>query len=124
MHSPSPLAACSCPVPAPTCAAPGNDGWQLPAALRSGYDKAQHAAELRQPYETSVGGGRQADADMLAAYMAYIKVEERQGDPSRVQVGLSWGGGPRLPAVAPRCCVPGGTPAHCVCATHDGGVTA
>jgi hypothetical protein len=57
----------------------------MPEALRAAYDKAQHAAELRQPYEASVAAGRPADADLLAAYMAYVKVEERQGDPTRVQ---------------------------------------
>ncbi|KAL4858071.1 Squamous cell carcinoma antigen recognized by T-cells 3 [Chlorella vulgaris] len=61
----------------------GEQGWQVPAVLQAGYAKAQHAAELRQPYEASVASGKPATADLLAAYMAYIKVEERAGDPSR-----------------------------------------
>ncbi|KAL4457863.1 hypothetical protein ABPG75_012728 [Micractinium tetrahymenae] len=65
---------------------PGGQGWQLPAALRQGYERAVHAAGLRQPYEDSVAAGREAGPELLAAYMAYIKVEERQGDPARVQV--------------------------------------
>jgi hypothetical protein len=63
----------------------GEQGWQVPAVVQAGYAKAQHAAELRQPYEASVASGKPATADLLAAYMAYIKVEERGGDPSRVQ---------------------------------------
>ena len=50
------------------------------------HHQARKAAELRAPYEDSVGGGRPADAELLAAYMAYIRVEEKQGDPARVQV--------------------------------------
>jgi hypothetical protein len=34
-----------------------------------------------------VGGERPADAALLAAYLAYIKLEQAQGDPARVQVG-------------------------------------
>lgn len=60
--------------------------WQPPAALRASHAKAQAAAELRQPYESSVAAGKPADQDLLAAYMAYVKVEEKQGDPARVQV--------------------------------------
>ena len=76
-------------LPPPPAPAAGGDSWQMPEALRAAYDKAQHAAELRQPYETSVAAGRPADADLLAAYMAYVKVEERQGDPTRVQASPS-----------------------------------
>ncbi|KAL4424967.1 hypothetical protein ABPG77_002852 [Micractinium sp. CCAP 211/92] len=65
---------------------PGGEAWQLPAALRQGHERAVHAADLRQPYEASVAAGEQAGPELLAAYMAYIKVEERQGDPARVQV--------------------------------------
>lgn len=51
------------------------------------------AAELRQPYESSLAGASQAGPELLAAYMAYIKVEERQGDPARVQAGWVTGTG-------------------------------
>ncbi len=64
----------------------GDEAWQVPAAVQQGYAKAQHAAELRQPYEESVAAGKPPGADLLAAYMAYVKVEERSGDPGRVQV--------------------------------------
>lgn len=63
----------------------GDEAWQAPAAVQQGYAKAQQAAELRQPYEESVAAGKPAGADLLAAYMAYVKVEERAGDPGRVQ---------------------------------------
>jgi hypothetical protein len=63
----------------------GNSSWEAPAALRQGHERAVQAAELRSPYEEAIGGGRAADADLLAAYMAYVKVEERAGDPARVQ---------------------------------------
>ena len=75
-------------------------------SLRAAYDKAQHSAELRQPYETSVAAGRPADADLLAAYMAYVKVEERQGDPTRVQAS---------PGPLPICPLP---PAVCLRVSH------
>lgn len=78
----------------PKCALPaGGKAWQLPAALRQGYERAAHAAELRQPYEDSVAAGKPAVPELLAAYMAYIKVEERQGDPARVQAGYAGGCG-------------------------------
>jgi hypothetical protein len=32
---------------------------------------------------------------MLAAYMAYLKLEEEHGDPARVQVGVGGGEGGR-----------------------------
>lgn len=36
--------------------------------------------------QESVGAGREPGPELLAAYMAYIRVEEKQGDPGRVQV--------------------------------------
>ncbi|KAK9810066.1 hypothetical protein WJX72_004227 [[Myrmecia] bisecta] len=49
-----------------------------------GYDKAQRAVKLRAGHEAAVAAGKPADADLLAAYMAYIKLEQAQGDPARV----------------------------------------
>lgn len=56
----------------------------VPSNVRRAYDAACAAVELRQPYETAVAAGRAADADLLAAYMGYIKVEESGGQPARV----------------------------------------
>ena len=127
---PEPCLACLPPTvlpqPPPPPPAAGGDSWQMPEALRAAYDKAQHAAELRQPYEASVAGGRPADADLLAAYMAYVKAEERQGDPTRVQASPRRSLSAQPPATA--CLLPvgsacrsllqcGGSP--CSCSLHS-----
>eukprot|EP00887_Chlorella_sp_A99_P001390 scaffold8.g1390.t1 len=59
----------------------------LPDSLAREHRKADKAASLRAPYEEAVAAGKPADAELLAAYMAYVKVEQAQGDPARVQVG-------------------------------------
>jgi hypothetical protein len=51
-----------------------------------GRAKAAAAAELRAANEEAVAPGRPADQDLLAAYVAYVKLEEAHGDPARVQV--------------------------------------
>ena len=62
-------------------------GWELPEEVRREARRAAKGVQLRQPYEEAVAAGKPADADLLAAYMAYIKVEQTDGEPQRVQVG-------------------------------------
>ena len=59
---------------------------QVPEHVQKGYDKAQAAVALRAANEAAVAAGKDADSELLAAYMAYTKLEEAQGDPARVQV--------------------------------------
>ena len=61
---------------------------QVPEHVSKGYDKAQAAVALRTANEAAVAPGKDADSELLAAYMAYTKLEEAQGDPARVQVPL------------------------------------
>ena len=61
---------------------------QVPEQVHKGYEKAQAAVALRKANEAAVAPGKEADSELLAAYMAYIKLEEAQGDPARVQVPL------------------------------------
>ena len=49
---------------------------ELPAHVAAGYEKAQAAVELRVPNEDAVDASKAADADLLAAYMAYIGLEQ------------------------------------------------
>ena len=49
---------------------------QLPDPVQKGYAKAQSMLEARKEAETSVDASRPADTDLLAAYIAYIKLEE------------------------------------------------
>ncbi|KAI8465892.1 MAG: hypothetical protein J3K34DRAFT_452483 [Monoraphidium minutum] len=58
----------------------------VPDHVRKSAERARSAAALRASHEAAVGGGRSADAGLLAAYLAYIKLEQAQGDPARVQV--------------------------------------
>ena len=60
----------------------------MPAHVRAAAAKARAAAALRAAHEAAVGGGggaRPADAALLAAFLAYVKLEQAQGDPARVQ---------------------------------------
>jgi hypothetical protein len=57
--------------------------------VAKGYEKAQQAVDMRQPYEQAVAPGKPADATLLAGYLAYVKLERTQGDPARVQVGAA-----------------------------------
>lgn len=59
---------------------------QLPEHVQAGYSKAQSAVAVRRASEAAVAPGREADSELLAAYMAYIKLEEAQAEPARVQV--------------------------------------
>ncbi len=59
---------------------------QVPEHVQRGYEKAQAAVALRKANEAAVSPGKDADSELLAAYMAYTKLEEAQGDPARVQV--------------------------------------
>ena len=52
------------------------DPQDLAEALQAGIERAQAAAALRAPNENAVAPSRPADADLLAAYMAYINLEE------------------------------------------------
>jgi len=61
---------------------------QVPEHVQKGYDKAQAAVALRTANEAAVAPGKDADSELLAAYMAYTKLEEARGDPARVQVPL------------------------------------
>lgn len=59
----------------------------VPDHVRKAAAKAAAAASLRAAHEAAVSGDKPADAALLAAYLAYIKLEQAQGDPARVQVG-------------------------------------
>ena len=52
------------------------DSQGLPAHVQKGYEKAQAAVKLRQAHEDAVASDREANADLLAAYMAYINLEQ------------------------------------------------
>ena len=58
----------------------------MPDHVQKGYSKAQSAVAVRRASEAAVAAGKAADSELLAAYMAYIKLEEAQGEPARVQV--------------------------------------
>ena len=51
----------------------------VPVHLTKAYAKAQEAVSLRRTYETAVAPDRPADAHLLAAYMAYIRLEQVGG---------------------------------------------
>ena len=61
------------------------DPVQVPEHVRKGYEKAQSAVAVRRASEEAVAPGKAADSTLLAAYIAYTKLEEAQGDPARVQ---------------------------------------
>ena len=58
----------------------------MPEHIQKGYSKAQSAVAVRRASEAAVVAGKEANTELLAAYMAYIKLEESQGEPARVQV--------------------------------------
>ncbi len=60
-------------------------------------EKAAAAVELRAGSEASVAPALPADVAKLGAYLAYIKMEQVQADPARVQVRGGPGSGPRQP---------------------------
>ena len=49
---------------------------ELPATVMQGYQRAAAATELRLASETALGSGHASDADLLAAYLAYVKLEQ------------------------------------------------
>jgi hypothetical protein len=57
----------------------------VPDHIRKAAQRASEAASLRAAHEAAVGGERAADAGLLAAYLAYVKLEQEQADPARVQ---------------------------------------
>lgn len=57
---------------------------QLPGHVKKGYDKAQEMLRKRQTSEKAIAADKPADVDLLAAFMAYIQLEE---------VSLPWPGG-------------------------------
>ena len=48
----------------------------LPESVKQGYTKAQAMAQARAAHEAAVAPTRPADTELLAAYMAYIQLEE------------------------------------------------
>ncbi len=58
----------------------------LPASVKQNASKSQAAAKLRAASEAAVTAGRAADHDLLAAFTAYLKLEEAGGDAARLQV--------------------------------------
>ena len=54
---------------------------ELPAHVQAGYKRAQAAVELRAPNEDAVDASKAADADLLAAYLAYIGLEQVCASP-------------------------------------------
>ncbi|KAG1673451.1 hypothetical protein FOA52_002217 [Chlamydomonas sp. UWO 241] len=60
-------------------------GNEVPAHVSKAAAKAVEAASLRAPYEAAVSHDKAADAALLAAHMAYIKLEQAGGEPARVQ---------------------------------------
>jgi hypothetical protein len=46
----------------------------VPAHIRAAAHRSQEAADLRSANEEAVAPGKPADANLLAAYMAYIAV--------------------------------------------------
>eukprot|EP00798_Chlamydomonas_sp_ICE-L_P021550 gene21550-28543_t len=57
----------------------------VPPHIMKAHTKAQEAAQLRMSYETAVSADKAPDANVLAAFLAYVKLEQAQGDPARVQ---------------------------------------
>lgn len=58
----------------------------VPGHIPKAVEKASEALSLRSAYEDSIGPGKEADASLLATYLAYVKLEHVSGDPGRVQV--------------------------------------
>lgn len=54
--------------------------------MKQNVSKAQSAAKLRAASEAAVAAGKAADHDLLAAFTAYLKLEEASGDAARLQV--------------------------------------
>ncbi|KAF5828241.1 hypothetical protein DUNSADRAFT_17991 [Dunaliella salina] len=63
-----------------------HQGKSVPPHVMKAAEKAAEAFTLRLPYEQAVSADKPADAALLAAYLSYIKLEQAQKDPARVQV--------------------------------------
>jgi hypothetical protein len=63
---------------------------QVVQHVRQKFEAAQKQLDLRRPYEDAVMTEAPADPNLLAAYLAYIKAEEKEGDPARVQARGVW----------------------------------
>lgn len=71
----------------------GQQGRCLRALLLSRFQPRNNTNQPPPSHaQESVAAGREPGPELLAAYMAYIRVEEKQGDPARVQVRRRWGG--------------------------------
>lgn len=51
-------------------------GTGIPEAVQAGYKQAQKEVAVRSSFEEAVSSDRPADADKLAAFLAYLKLEE------------------------------------------------
>lgn len=60
-------------------------GKDVPEVVQKNFEKAQAAVELRRSYEAAMTPDHAADATLLAMFLGYIKLEQLQGDPARVQ---------------------------------------
>ena len=58
----------------------------LPASVKQIASRAQSAAKLRAASEAAVAEGKVPNHDLLAAFTAYLKLEETGGDAARLQV--------------------------------------
>ena len=56
----------------------GDAAEELPGHVKKGFDKAQDLVSKRREGEEAVAEGKAPDTDLLAAYMAYIQLEEVQ----------------------------------------------
>ena len=56
----------------------GKAAEQLPGHVKKAFDKAQDLVSKRRESEQAVAEGKAPDTDLLAAYMAYIQLEEVQ----------------------------------------------
>ena len=54
----------------------------LPPHVRTEYEKAQTAVQQRQAHEQAVAPGKEANEELLAAYMAYVQLEKVPFRPS------------------------------------------
>lgn len=84
----------------------------VPAHIRSAAERSQSEADLRSASEEAVAAGKAADANLLAAYMAYIGVGGATG-AGWARTAAAWAG-VVLPSTAAGW-VGGGSLCACVC---------
>eukprot|EP00775_Hariotina_reticulata_P001716 gene1716-2059_t len=58
----------------------------VPEHIKAAAERSANGAQLRAAHEAAVGGEKTHDAQLLAAYMAYIQLEKAQKDPARLQL--------------------------------------